>query len=64
MSEQSKKSKYAHEKSRMFDGKRYTRAFHFATKREAKYFADTKRTQGKSVRIVPEVGGYLTYVRG
>lgn len=50
-------------KYRLFSGKTFTRAFHFATKTEANRYAKEQRARGSQVRVVKEVGGYITYKR-
>ena len=63
MPDQDKKNKYAHAKYRLFGGRTYMRAFHFANKQKAEYYAKEQRLKGIHCRIVKEVGGYVAYKR-
>ncbi len=53
--------KYETAKYRLFGGKTFTRRFHFATKAAANEHATGERAKGDQVRVVKEVGGYVTY---
>lgn len=50
-------------KYRLFRGKTFTRAFHFSLKSQATAFAEKLRGQGYQVRVIKELGGYVTYKR-
>lgn len=44
--------KWQTKKTRVFDGKDYSRSYHFATKRDALHFANKSRNMGYLCRIV------------
>ena len=55
--------KYPYDKTRLFDGQRFTRSALAATKKEAGQQAEYWRNKGVKVRIVKSAEGYSLFTR-
>jgi len=55
--------KWQTKKTRKFAGHIFDRSYHFASKADAKHFADKSRNLGYQCRVIGHVGAWTVYRR-